>query len=179
MSTSKKSIVGFVIAQEFLKNVAGEMAVDLVRICEKKQGRITDEELAQKLKLKVTEVRTILNRLHYRGIAGYQKTKNKKTGWYAYTWAIKSKRIAELIIEQQEEKIQKAERKIELESNYVFFNCKNACDSIPFEIAAEYHFKCPTCGNTMGPAGGKRKSNKIKKEMDLIREELVGLSKTV
>src|SRR3989344_1215572 len=106
-----KKIYEIQMAQEFLKSVGGEYALELVKICDNKKRPVTDEEIGKKLPLKVTEIRTVLNRLHYRGIACYQKTKNPKTGWYSYTWEVKSNRIAELILEGRAEEITKLERK--------------------------------------------------------------------
>ena len=149
--TTKKTITNISLVQELLENIGGEDAINLVKICEKKRGKVTDEEIAKKLKKKVTEVRTTLNRLHYRGIACYQKTKNQRTGWYNYTWTVKNNRIAEILTEQQGEKIEKLEQKKELEAEHDFFDCKKCEERVPFEIAAEYQFACPKCGAGMDP----------------------------
>src|SRR3989338_8224646 len=138
----KKEIYEFSLVKEFLKAVAGEYSVELVKICSKKRKPCTDEEIGKKLPLKITEIRTILNRLHYRGIACYQKTKNPKTGWYSYTWEIKSERIAELLIEKHSEERGRLERKAALQTNYDIFRCKKGCSILPFEVAAEYQFRC-------------------------------------
>ena len=171
----KKRIVDFLIAREFIKTVAGEAAVDLVEMCEKKNCGVTDEELAKKLGVKVTEIRTILNRLHYRGIVCYNKKKNKRTGWYSYTWAIKTKRIVELLIEQRTEQLQKLENKMRLEENYALFSCKMNCDVVPFEIAAEYRFKCPECGKTLGSVDSKKRANMTKKQITNLKKDVVEL----
>src|SRR3989338_6156097 len=110
---AKKNIANFLLAQEFLTSIAGPEAVELVQISKKKNKPISDEEIEKKLKVKITEIRATLNRLHYRGIANYQKKRNNKTGWYSYTWEIKTKRVAELILEQQLESIKKLEKRIQ------------------------------------------------------------------
>ncbi len=168
----KKCITNFEIAQTMLKDMAGDVAIDLVKICERKRKGVTDEEIAKKMDLKVTEVRTILNMLHFRGIACYNKEKNKKTGWYNYTWEIKQKRITELLIEKYLEKIAKLEEKKGLEENYVFFNCKNKCENHPFEIAAEYQFKCPECGESMNPLDNKKRLKEVEKRISLLKQDL-------
>ena len=165
------------LARNFIVNTAGEKAVDLVRVCQDKKKRFSDEEIAKQTKMKITEVRAILNRLHYRGIACYDKKKNNKTGWYSYTWEIKTKRIAELIIEEQGGKIENLEKKLGFEKDYVFFSCKQMCDSVPFEVAAEYQFKCPKCGGTMEIVDNKKRIKDIKKQLGVIETALKGLSK--
>src|SRR3989344_8140025 len=119
--TSKKKIYEYFIVKDFLNSVAGDRALELVTICLNKNKPVTDEEIGKKLPLKITEIRTILNRLHYRGIACYNKTKNNETGWYTYTWEIKQRRIVELIIEQHSELLQKLEQKARFEENHAFF----------------------------------------------------------
>jgi len=177
--SSRKNLLDFVITQELLKNIGGEQAVDLVKICQNKKRPVTDEEISKKMKMKVTEIRTILNRLHYRGVAGYQKTRNQKTGWYSYTWEINTKRIAELLLEQQIEKIEKLEQKAELEKDYTFFTCKNNCDYLPFEIAAEYQFKCPVCNLPTDAVDYKKRIKKTQEEIKNIHKEINMLKKHI
>tara|TARA_Y100000310_G_scaffold313654_1_gene362243 strand:- start:576 stop:1121 length:546 start_codon:yes stop_codon:yes gene_type:complete len=164
----QKKLINIPIAQEFIKRVAGQDAVRVIKIYEKKGKYVTDEELAKKMKLKVTEIRTILNRLHYRGIACYQKSKNTKTGWYSYTWIIKSKRIADLLLEEMQENLEKMENKQTLHSNYGLFSCNTNCGMVPFEVAAEYDFRCPDCGNSMDILD----NNKVLKDTEAQLKEL-------
>ena len=169
----------FVVTQQFLKCVAGDHAATLMKICERKRKPVTDEEIEKKLKLKITEIRTILNKLHYQGIACYQKSRNPKTGWYSYSWEIKPRRVAELILEQQTEEIGRIEAKIEYEQNYAFFSCNNGCSSVPFEIAAEYEFKCPECGKTMDAVNNEKRLRTMKKELLLMKKEIEEIGKMV
>jgi transcription initiation factor TFIIE subunit alpha len=174
---AKKSIVNFMIVQDFLRKIGGEETISLVKLCENKRKSTTDEEIGKKIPLKITEIRTILNKLHFQGIACYQKTRNNKTGWYSYTWEIKPDRIAELILEQQEEEILKLEQKISFEQNYDFFGCKKGCDYFPFEIAAEYQFKCPECGKTMETIDNSKRTKNLKRKITILKKEICELQK--
>jgi len=175
--TTKTRFVGLNLVQEFLKNVGGDAAVGVTTIYVRKNTHVTDEELAKKMKMKVTEIRTVLNRLHYRGIACYKKTKNKKSGWYNYTWQIKKKRIVELILEEQKEIIEKLEAKQDFGKNYSFFSCTNNCEIVPFEIAAEYQFKCPECGKTMDSFDYSKRLKNINSQIDEMKKEVGKLEK--
>lgn len=173
---ARKKIVNFLIAQDFLKRTAGDYAVDLVKICERSPNGCTDEAIGAKMKkLKITEIRTILNRLHYRGIACYQKTRNQKTGWYTYTWEIKPARVAELILEEQAEEIKKLERKMGFEVEYDFFSCGGRCEGVPFEIAAEYNFKCPECGKPTNLVNNKKRMRKLRRRVKIMKFEVNAL----
>ncbi|PIN99110.1 MAG: transcription factor [Candidatus Diapherotrites archaeon CG10_big_fil_rev_8_21_14_0_10_31_34] len=173
---AKKDILSNEMTKSFIIRVGGNDALSLIKVCESKNRKVTDEEVAKKTKLKITEVRAILNRLHYRGIACYDKKKNNQTGWYSYTWEIKTRRIAELIIEEQSEEIKKLEKKLEFEKDYVFFSCKTNCGNVPFEVAAEYQFRCPKCGKPMDVVNNKKRIKDIKKQLIVVELALKKLS---
>jgi len=178
MPLSRKNVfINSPLVQDFLRNVGGEAAIGVTTIYEKKGKQVTDEELAKKMKVKVTEIRTVLNRLHYRGIACYKKTKNKRNGWYNYTWEIKKRRIVELILERQQENIEKLEAKQVFGKNYTFFSCKSNCSIVPFEIAAEYQFKCPECGTTMNAFNYEKRLEEINSQIDGLKKGVGELKK--
>lgn len=173
----KTSIVNLMLTREFLHVVGGEHAKTLVEICLNSNKEITDEEIGKKLPLKITEIRTILNRLHYRGIACYNKSKNSKSGWYNYTWIVKPERIAELILDQQEDAIEKEKNHLQIQENYTLFGCKKGCHVQPFETAIEYQFKCPDCGQTMESINTKKYLKDGQKRIGQIEEEIKILQK--
>ncbi|MFH0969874.1 MAG: hypothetical protein V1776_00205 [Candidatus Diapherotrites archaeon] len=176
--TKPNTLLDFKIAREFLTAVGGEEAQEVVKICLEKNGKCLDEDIENRMKhLKITEIRSILNRLHYRGIACYNKTKNKNSGWYTYTWEIKQRRIVELILEQQAEMLQKLEQRARFENSHEMFVCKKECEETPFEIAAQYEFRCPECGELMNPVDGKKKQKEMQKNITTLRTELTSLQK--
>jgi len=177
--TSKKKIYEYFIVKDFLNSVAGDRALELVTICLNKNKPVTDEEIGKKLPLKITEIRTILNRLHYRGIACYNKTKNNETGWYSYTWEIKTSRIAALLLERQAEEIAKLEKDAEFEGTHAFFSAGKDMTEYPFEIAAEYGFKCPETGKPLKAVDNKKRVKDLRKKIDLMKIEATELEKAV
>ncbi len=170
-------IYQLMLVQDFLKSTGGDCAVELVRICIEKKRPVRDEEIGKKLPLKITEIRTILNRLHYRGIACYQKTKNSKTGWYSYTWEIKAPRIAELILEQQTEQIAKLEKGMELEGTYEFYSAGEGLAEYPFEIAAQHDFKDPETGKPLVLLDGKKRVRELEEKLRAMKAEVLELQK--
>ncbi|OQA32125.1 MAG: Transcription factor E [archaeon ADurb.Bin336] len=172
-----KSITDLTLVKELLDTVGGEDAITVVKLCEKKRKMTTDEELSKKMKKKVTEVRAILNKLHFRGIACYQKARNQKTGWYNYTWEIKKDRIAEIIEEQQKENLEKLNNKMKLEADYSLFDCTKCNHREVFEVAAEYNFICPTCGGNMTSANDPNRQKELLTKIKNIEKELTLLNK--
>jgi transcription initiation factor TFIIE subunit alpha len=174
-----KSITSLVLVKDLLDTIGGQEAVILVQICEKKKKSVTDEEISKKMKKKVTEIRAILNKLHFRGIACYQKSRNQKTGWYNYTWEIKKDRIADIINEQQKENLEKLTKKKNLEADYSFFDCNKCNHREVFEIAAEYNFLCPTCGGSMTSANDPQMKKELENKIKAIETEIIALNKIV
>lgn len=170
-------IYGLMLVQEFLKSTGGDYAVELVRICVEKKRPVRDEEIGKKLPLKITEIRTILNRLHYRGIACYQKTKNSKTGWYSYTWEIKAPRIAELILEQQAEQMAKLEKGMEFKGTYEFYSAGKDLSEYPFEIAAQHDFKDPETGKPLLLLDSKKRVKELEDKLQIMKAEVNELQK--
>ncbi|MFH1588630.1 MAG: hypothetical protein ABIA76_04815 [Candidatus Diapherotrites archaeon] len=168
----KKDITKYPLVEEYLTLVAGKYAPELIRICVKKKKCVTDEDIGKKLNLKITEIRTILNQLHYKGIVCYKKEKNKKTGWYSYTWEIRQDKITQQIVEKKAEEIIRLEKRIEMEGTHTMFACKKECESFPFEIAAEYYFNCPACGNPLKARDNQKETKKIKRQLIKIKSEI-------
>ncbi|MEK6958118.1 MAG: hypothetical protein AABW99_04040 [archaeon] len=175
----KKQIYEFELAKDFLKQIGGDYAIEVVKICSAKRNPVTDEEIGKKLPLKITEIRTILNRLHYRGIACYYKTKNPKTGWCSYTWEVKNSRIAELLLEKQTEGISKLEKGMEFEGTHAFFSAGKGMTEYPFEIAAEYDFKCPETGKSLEAVNMQKKVKELKKKIEVMKIEVEQLQKFI
>ena len=175
--TAKKKIFEYSIVKDFLTSIGGEYAVDLVTICLAKKKPVTDEQIGKKLPLKITEIRTILNRLHYRGIACYNKTKNTKTGWYSYTWEVKTDRIAGLLLEQQAEEINKLEKDMEFEGTHAFFSAGKGLQEYPFEIAAEYGFRDPETTKPLKAIDNKKRVRELKKKIIVMKDEVMELEK--
>jgi len=150
------------LVKEFISNSAGGMGA--YKVMRSIGTGKTDEEISKKTKLKVNEIRASLNKLHYLGIINYSKIKAKKSNWYTYTWFLQKERVQELLKERYSDELEEIEKKLDMHSNYVFFNCGNGCDHLPFELAFEYNFKCPECGTIM-------KEKNTKKERITLRRK--------
>lgn len=171
-----KNIADLAVVSEFLETLGGKELVEMVKICEKKRKAFNDEDISKKMGIKVTEVRAMLNKLHYRGIAAYQKSRNQKTGWFNYSWELKKDRLAEIIINQQREALNKLNEKKNLEGDYNFFDCDSCTERLPFEVATEYNFICPNCGGVMNSSNSSKKQKEVEKSIERIEKEISFLS---
>jgi len=72
MNKVKEDLLKNKNATDFLEQIAGPLATDVVKIFKTKS--LSPEDISKKLNEKITSVRATLNSLHYRGIACYKKT---------------------------------------------------------------------------------------------------------
>lgn len=157
------------LVKDFIVTNASKDAYKVMRCLIK--GK-TDEQISQKTNLGVNEIRAHLNQLHYMGIIIYSKVKAKNSNWYTYTWFVQKERIGELLKGRFSDELEDLNKKLEFEQNYTFFKCKNGCDKLPFEIAFEYDFKCPECGNAMESTGTLKEKRDIKRRIKQIKDFL-------
>ena len=157
---------------EFISTNAGDAAFNVVKTLDKVEKGMTDEQITRKTKTDVNEVRAILNKLHYLGIITYSKKKAKESNWYHYTWFLKKDRIKELLADRYKEELEGLEKKLNYEQSYTFFKCSNGCDKLPFELACEYDFKCPECGNAMSSVEENGAREDISKRIGEIKKFL-------
>jgi transcription initiation factor TFIIE subunit alpha len=83
-------ILGDAYIRQSLIEVGGENALAIVRNF---YGNHSDEELAKKLKIKISDVRATLNKLHNEGLVNYARAKDSETGWYSYSWTLNHNRM--------------------------------------------------------------------------------------
>jgi transcription initiation factor IIE alpha subunit len=119
-----------------LVNEVAPNAYDVVRYLIKTAN---EDEIAEMLSCKVSEVRATLNKLHALGIVKYERVKHQKTGWYYYFWIIDEEKFFAWF-EEEESRWQQL-------LSQEFYACP-VCgldSAMPFEKAFEHSFKCPIC----------------------------------
>ena len=147
---ARRSAISVKLAEEHVRNlimeIAGEKALAVAVALEEP---LSDEDLASSCKIKLSEVRAVLNKLHSYGLTSYERTRDKESGWYSYIWRLSLGDINKIL-----------ERKKEVavvgrgEESFDFYTC-SACKKgegvmIPFEVAFENKFKCLDCGAPLG-----------------------------
>jgi len=155
---------------EFINKNGGDGAVPVIKAIEK-QGK-TDEQISKKTKLGVNDIRAILNRLHNLGVIHYDKKKASDSNWYTYTWFLKKDRVHELMSDKLKQELTDLSKKLEFEQNYTYYKCYNGCDKLAFEIAFEYNFKCPECGNLMNQINNNTEKKQLSGRIGEIKKFL-------
>jgi transcription initiation factor TFIIE subunit alpha len=145
-SKHRRSAIAAKLADEHVRNfileVAGEKALTVAAALEEP---LSDEDLASACKIKVSEVRAVLNKLHFCGLTSYERTRDKESGWYSYIWRLSLGDVNKLL-EKKKETVVVGGR----DESFDFYTCSSCMKGegvmIPFEVAFENRFKCLDCG---------------------------------
>ena len=130
-------------ARQLLIDLGGENALEIVRNFE---GHASDEDLAKKLKLKISDVRATLNKLHSQGLVRYMRDKDSETGWYSYSWQLNRTRIEHWVKMRIQESIDLIQGN---KGDHYFCPSCGSSSIISFDLASDALFKCQKCEKSL------------------------------
>ncbi len=115
---------------------------------------MSDEEIAKKCGLKVSDVRSVLNRLHEYGITAYIRERDKDTGWFSYNWVVNVIKLYDVLEQKKASGARREEETLAFEKSYTFYTCANpACTGsgqrIPESDAIITTYSCTRCGQNL------------------------------
>lgn len=115
---------------------------------------MSDEEIAKRCGLKVSDVRAVLNKLHEYGITTYARERDKDTGWFSYNWTVNVIKLYEMLGARRNRIAKKEEDALTYEKSYTFYTCKNATctgsgQRIPETDAILTTYVCDRCGGSL------------------------------
>ena len=150
MASRKKKTTSKSIPKPRKSNLVRDILVeslseDHIKVIDKLNKPKYDEDIADNMGMKATVVRTLLNDLHESGLVEYERSKNKRTGWYTYLWKRRDDKIRDYARGYLNKKIMDLNGKLNDETQSIIFKC--ACGKVPYEAAMDSGFKCNTCNN--------------------------------
>lgn len=141
-----------------LIEIGGENALAIVRNF---YGNHSDEELAKKLKIKISDVRATLNKLHNEGLVNYIREKDSETGWYSYSWSLNHERMERWATSHT------AKLSVlggESGGEYYFCPACGASSITNFESAATIEFRCERCNRLLEFIDEKKMADLFEKQ---------------
>ncbi|MEM4590168.1 MAG: hypothetical protein QXK21_02790 [Candidatus Micrarchaeia archaeon] len=152
------------LVTDYLKTNFGENSIKVISAA---MEEMTDDAIAARCKLKVAEVRAILNKLYNYKMAEYKRIKDRDTGWFSYIWKIDVSNILNIIKEQTINRIEELDKTVEKMSTEFVYYCPQCSKTnlISFDLAADLMFRCPNCENKLLE---KERDLKDKYEKELI-----------
>src|SRR3989338_8262529 len=130
-------------SRQFLVDLAGENTLNIMKSF---YGSLSDEEIAKKLKIKISDVRATLNKLHNEGLVSYIRDKDSETGWFSYSWSLNRAKVEEWV----GDKLKSAGVHIDIENGQYYFCPSCGVESVvKFENASESNFRCGKCEKSL------------------------------
>lgn len=156
---------------ELIVEVARKDAVPLVGLLRGKTN-VSELKIAEKMRLTVNQVRSLLYSLSAHGLVFSIKRKDKKKGWYFYFWNLNEKNAFNLKQAVNIRKLTELKSQLKLEEKINYFVCPDECARVSSEDALENDFKCPDCGKLMVQESNIPRIVKLKEQIKNIEEAL-------
>ncbi|MEW5996822.1 MAG: hypothetical protein AB1657_04475 [Candidatus Micrarchaeota archaeon] len=142
-NTELLTLLGDARIRQLLVDAGGEHTLEIVKSFSKE---LSDDDLAKKLKIKISDVRATLNRLHNIGVVQYNRYKDAETGWFSYFWSLNMDKTKGWV----EEQLMKDSAPGDISSSEYYFCPKCGSESIyEFAAASDYSFRCPLCNRAL------------------------------
>ncbi len=137
------TLLGDAKVRQLLIDAGGEHTLDIVKAFSKE---LSDDDLAKKLKIKISDVRATLNKLHNIGVVQYNRYKDSETGWFSYFWSLNMEKTRGWVDEQ----LRMDSAPSDISSSEYYFCPKCGTESVyEFAAASDYSFRCPLCNRAL------------------------------
>lgn len=145
--------------------------IKVLNILEKK-AVVSEDVIAEKLKLKVNATRKLLYALHTKGITVYTKKRDpKKKWWYLYYWNIDNDRVQMLVNEYKRKMLEHKLKELEAEKQFAF-ECQACTEKYTYEDALESEFTCPKCGSLLVEARPTKTILRLEREIGILEKQI-------
>ncbi|MBI3588535.1 hypothetical protein HY995_05790 [Candidatus Micrarchaeota archaeon] len=158
--------------ESFVKEVSGDDGLKVVRSIN--GDGVTDEKIEADTKLKLVEIRALLNTLHNHGIVEYNREKNLQSGWFTYTWRVNSYRAMNNYLALKRRELEEVRRQTGGGENTAIYACPKGCAKLPFEKAAEFNFACESCSAKLKFADGTKELKELEGKISAIEALVKG-----
>jgi transcription factor E len=160
------------IIKDKLLTLINDKGLELLKILLSKR-QINEFKLAKKLKLKVNKVRSLLYKLYSEKIVSYTRKRDKRKGWYIYTWKIDQPRVVDFVIDELKKDIKVLEGKYKIRTaGKEFFVCKECAIQLNMVKALETNYLCPYCERPLERMDVEKIKNEILDQVNELNKKI-------
>ncbi len=154
----------------FVQEVCGPKGLKIV----KSIGEGATEEFIEKgTKLKLSEIRNVLNVLNNHGIVEYNREKNMNTGWFTYTWRVNMNRAMQNLLAKKKKECEVLRNQLKNSGDTaVIYKCPKGCATMFFDQAEKSDFNCPSCTAKLKFSDGTRQVKEMETKLYAIEKIL-------
>ena len=112
------------LVKEAFMEIAGKIAESLVDILDEKKY-MNEFLIAKKLDLPINQTRNVLYKISEHGLVSSTRKKDKKKGWFTYSWKIEGLKSLEFLKSLVERKMLQVQNQIKNREMREFYSCEN------------------------------------------------------
>ncbi|MHA1115340.1 MAG: transcription factor E [Candidatus Heimdallarchaeum aukensis] len=156
---------------EVVEDICGDEVKQVTLVLLNSDEEITDEEISEKLDMRLNLVRKSLYKLYDLQLASFRRIRDKNTGWFVYFWTLHPERIDIFVQKKQQEVLEKLQSRLEYEESNMFFKCSTAeCPRFTFQEAMDANFICPKCGGRLEAFDNEQIKKVLKNKIDELKK---------
>ena len=156
-------------ASQFVHNVSGAEGLTVLSYLFKIGKEIDEFTLADKVKLQINFVRSLLYKLYEYKFVSFSRERDKKKGWFIYSWLAHPERLKEILLREKDKKV--ANLKLQAMDAQQIFYCASCNQNHSYVDAMEYMFFCSKCGTQLEAIETDKIKQKINQKIAQILKE--------
>jgi len=122
--------------------------------------------------LPINQTRNVLYKISEFGLVSSTRKKDKKKGWYTYSWKIEELKCLEFLKGMLQKKMEQLKNQIKNRESKEFYVCEKCHVEFNEENALLHDFTCPECGNILERKDNTKVLKEFKKNLENYEEIL-------
>jgi len=155
-----------------IRNLVGEVGERIIVLLLESKEALSDEEIAEKLGLRINDVRKALYDLVKLGFVTYRRVTRRESYWHSYKWYTNEMMIAQAVLRRKREVLKKLMQRLEFEKENVFYVCPLDGSRYSFDEAFENYFRCPRCGSDLVEIDNRKIIENLERLIEKLRREI-------
>ena len=164
--------------KEVITIVVGKQAEGIVDLLINEKY-VNEFLIAKKMELTINQIRNILYKISDHGLVSSTRKKDKKKGWYTYSWKIEIFKSLLFLRKNMIKKKSQIDNQINSRETRQFYVCERCNIEVNEENAMFYNFTCNECGDIFVLKNNekflrdlRRNLSKLNRELGFVDEEL-------
>jgi transcription factor E len=153
------------LVRDAFVEIAGKIAEPLVEFLDSKKY-MNEFLIAKKLDLPINQTRNILYKISEHGLVSSTRKKDKKKGWFTYSWKIEELKSLEYLKGIIERKMGQINHQINNRETKEFYTCERCHVEFNEENSLLHDFTCPECGSILTLKDNTKLLKELRKNYD-------------
>jgi len=158
--------------KEIVNVIAGQKGVEIFENLPEERY-INEFQLADKVKMHVNFVRSVLYRFYSKKIVVYGRKRDIKRGWYIYYWKLLPDKLKLMLLSEKKKRLEQLQNQLGEMESVQWMRCPACNKRFSYEKALESNFQCLECKKVLntaraGDSGVKKEIRQLEKEIEMI-----------